>query len=79
MSNAIGRFESDTGRYPSALSDLIRRPAGESNWKGPYIDRDEIPLDHWGHEFVYRVPPAGTGRYQLFSRGADGRSPIFNP
>ncbi len=70
----IAEFKKDTGRYPegrNALLLLTRESEELQGWKGPYAR--EIPLDPWGHAYVY-VCPGRSNRegYDLFSAGPDG-------
>ena len=72
---AIGTFRLDTGHVPTAeqgLRALLARPAGEPQWSGPYLSRD-LPLDPWGHPYVYKVPGDNGRDYTLASLGKDGR------
>lgn len=74
---ALDAFEVDNGYYPkgkNGLVDLVQPPRDAQNWRGPYM-KSEIPLDPWGHPYVYECPgkhnPAG---YDLYSIGPDGRA-----
>jgi general secretion pathway protein G len=71
---ALDQYRLDVRRYPSAeqgLTALVKRPANEPNWNGPYLKKD-VPLDPWGRPYVYRA--RGTkGEYDLVSYGRDGR------
>ncbi len=48
------------------------KPRDANNWHGPYMEKD-IPLDPWGHPYVYECPgkrnPSG---YDLYATGPDG-------
>ena len=52
ISLAIDVYEVDNGAYPASLQSLITK-GGEQNWRGPYLKKAEMPLDPWGHEFIY--------------------------
>lgn len=76
---ALDGYRLDNDRYPTTeqgLGALRAVPAGEPvprRWRGPYLRR-ELPLDPWGHEFVYRAPgEANPDGYDLLSLGRDGR------
>jgi len=82
---ALDAFEVDTGAYPvggAGLQSLVVAPGDVSGWRGPYLKSD-IPLDPWGHPYVYEFPgrnnPSG---YDLRSAGPDGQlntaDDIFN-
>ena len=75
IATGLKLYELDNGSYPSTadggLNALASKPAGASNWNGPYIEKK--PLDPWGREYTYRSP--GTHRaydYDLYSLGKDG-------
>jgi general secretion pathway protein G len=74
IKTALGIYEVDTGRYPASLNDLTVQPADVKGWKGPYLEASQIPVDPWGHPYVYVYPgrknPSG---YDLYSMGADGQ------
>ena len=72
--SALGSYRLDVGSFPSTdmgLQALRARPTGVDNWDGPYVPK-EIPLDPWGHPYVYRCP-SEHGDYEIISYGADGR------
>jgi general secretion pathway protein G len=69
-------FFAHMDRYPTSsegLQSLIAPPSdGAKKWKGPYLDR--IVKDPWGNDYAYRAPGLhGTRRYDIWSRGADGK------
>ena len=71
---ALDQYRLDTRRYPTSeqgLSALIERPANEPLWNGPYL-RKAVPLDPWGHAYVYKAPGA-KGEYEIVSYGRDGQ------
>lgn len=70
FSYALEQYQADTGRLPSYAQglDALLRPMGVSGWRGPYLDRP-VPLDPWGHAYVYR---RNLLNYDLFSHGPDG-------
>ncbi|HLX68225.1 MAG TPA: type II secretion system protein GspG [Verrucomicrobiae bacterium] len=80
LKTILDTFSNDCGRYPTTaegLQALITFPTNLSQrlWKGPYIDPPQIPVDPWGHEYVYRCPGIhNTNSYDLYSVGADGVS-----
>jgi general secretion pathway protein G len=77
---ALDAFHVDAGRFPSTeegLVPLIRRPSDipEQRWLGPYLLAERIPLDCWGHEYVYRFPGTHhTNGFDIYSLGPDGVS-----
>ncbi|WP_253185610.1 type II secretion system major pseudopilin GspG [Burkholderia plantarii] len=74
LTKAVDNFRLDVGRFPTAeegLTSLVVRPASADKWNGPYLKK-EVPLDPWGHPYVYQVP--GTkGDYAVISYGRDGQ------
>jgi general secretion pathway protein G len=71
---AIAQYRLDTGRFPTSdqgLAALVARPANETKWDGPYLDK-RLPLDPWGNAYAYKFP--GEHRdYDVVSFGKDGR------
>ena len=74
---ALDAYEVDTGSYPkgkNGLNSLVQQPGDVQNWRGPYLKND-IPLDPWGHPYIYECPgrhnPSG---YDVSSMGPDGRA-----
>src|SRR5208282_705567 len=58
LGTALGTYEVDNGSYPrgrEGLQALMVKPRDASNWHGPYMEK-EIPLDPWGHPYVYECP-----------------------
>jgi general secretion pathway protein G len=76
---ALDAFRLDNDRYPTTeegLSVLRTEPTGDSipRWRGPYL-RKEVPLDPWGHAYVYLSPGGvNVSSYDLSSLGRDGAS-----
>ncbi len=73
LAKALDTFRLDTGHYPSSaqgLAALRVRPAGETKWNGPYLQKD-VPPDPWGKPYIYRTPGA-KGDFDLNSYGRDG-------
>jgi len=70
----------DNGMYPSTeqgLEALVEKPeTGEipSNWRtGGYLVKKKIPLDPWGHLYIYLSPGVRSEDYDLLSFGKDGK------
>src|SRR5947209_18023056 len=50
LSAAIDLYYLDNGHYPAAsdgLEALVRRPAGDAGWNGPYLKSTQAPADPW--------------------------------
>jgi general secretion pathway protein G len=80
IGSALDAYRLDNDYYPSTdqgLSALRVLPVGDPpprNWRGPYLKKD-VPMDPWGHAYVYRNPPADSTlkEYDLITYGRDGR------
>ncbi len=67
---ALDSYRLDVGSYPSSLEGLVSKDSGAEDWSGPYLRKNEIPLDPWGNEYKYSMP-GEHGDYDLYSLGAD--------
>jgi hypothetical protein len=67
LSMAVERYMVDhDGKPPAKLEALVERDASGQR----YFDRDELPVDPWGHAYVYTVQGA---TFRIASLGSDGR------
>jgi general secretion pathway protein G len=74
LSAAVDLYYLDNGHYPSGsdgLDALVRRPAGDAAWNGPYLKTPKTPLDPWGRPYVYKIP-GEHGPYEVASYGPSG-------
>ncbi len=72
--NAVDLYYLDTGRYPSTsegLGALVKKPSGADGWNGPYLRGGNLPVDPWGHAYVYRSP-ADKAPFEITSVGPQG-------
>jgi general secretion pathway protein G len=73
---ALGAYKLDTGNFPPSeqgLQALRIRPVDLPQWNGPYMPQ-EIPMDPWGHPFLYRYPGEhGNDEPDIVSLGRDGQ------
>ncbi len=72
---ALGSYKLDTGLFPSTeegLQALRMPPANLTQWQGPYLPQ-EIPLDPWGHPYIYKYPGEHGDEPDIISYGADGQ------
>lgn len=73
FSKALDQYRLDAGHYPTTeqgLAALIAKPASESKWEGPYLEKS-VPKDPWDRPYQYKNP-GEHGDYDLFSLGKDG-------
>jgi general secretion pathway protein G len=78
LMSALGQYGIDNAaKVPSSeqgLAALITEPTGSpkpKQWRGPYLDSNEVPKDGWGNEFIY-IALDNDREYRLSSLGADG-------
>jgi len=72
---ALGSYKLDTGVLPSTeegLQALRVKPANLESWQGPYLPK-EIPLDPWGHPYVYKYPGEHGDEPDIICYGRDGQ------
>lgn len=73
---ALDLYRLDMRKYPTAeagLKALVAAPAGAARWRGPYLNKPELPLDPWDNAYVYQSPGPGGMPYRMLSYGADGK------
>jgi general secretion pathway protein G len=83
---ALGMYEVDTGSFPAGrngLAALIQKPNNNVlGWKGPYLEKDTIPVDPWGKPYVYEFPgkhnPTSFDIYSMGPTGQGGNDAIGN-
>src|SRR5215468_6944723 len=74
FSAALDQYRLDVGAYPpsaAGLDALVRNP-NVSNWNGPYLKKNLVPVDPWGKPYQYKCCPGDHGDYDIWSLGADG-------
>lgn len=72
---ALANYKLDLGTFPDSemgLAALRVRPPNLAQWDGPYLQKD-VPLDPWGHAYVYRFPGEHGDQPDVISYGADGQ------
>ncbi len=70
---ALDLYESDLGRYPKSLDDLLENTQSDADWDGPYVKTGDLPRDPWNRSYQYRYPGEHNRRgYDLLSQGPDG-------
>jgi len=74
FSAALDQYRLDVGAYPAAaagLEALVRNP-NVSDWNGPYLKKNLVPVDPWGKPYQYKCCPGDHGDFDIWSLGADG-------
>jgi general secretion pathway protein G len=72
---ALGTYKLDTGLYPTneqGLQALRIQPPNLAQWQGPYLPQD-IPVDPWGHPYIYKYPGDHGDEPDIICSGADGQ------
>src|ERR1700730_4146855 len=71
---ALDQYRLDVGSYPSSgngLDALVKNP-NATNWNGPYLKKNLVPVDPWGKPYQYKCCPGDHGDYDIWTLGADG-------
>jgi general secretion pathway protein G len=74
FSAALDLYYLDNGAYPDGnegLTALVVRPGSAPAWNGPYLKTGSVPMDPWGHPYVYKVP-GDHAPYEIDSYGSGG-------
>ena len=78
LETALKMYKLDNGVYPSTeqgLQALVEAPESgviPKKWrKGGYIEKNKVPKDPWGNEFLY-ISPGLHGDFDIISYGLDG-------
>ncbi len=78
LASVLDMYKLDVGSYPTTdqgLDALLEDPAGVTTWNGPYLQDKELPVDPWGHHYLYRMPSERSGHgYDLCSLGPTGQA-----
>src|SRR5690349_15474299 len=68
---ALTQYKLDAGIFPTTEQGLEALRSGLAN-KTPHVTK-EIPLDPWGHRYVYKFPGEHGNQPDIASYGPDGR------
>ena len=78
LEDALQQYAVDNGDYPTTeqgLDALVQQPTVgvlPGKWReGGYLEKNYVPKDPWGNEFVY-ISPGSHGDFDLLSYGPDG-------
>ena len=72
---ALGAYNLNTGVYPTTeqgMNALRVKPENVTNWEGPYLEQD-VPVDPWGHAYLYKFPGEHGDQPDIICLGADGQ------
>jgi len=79
FSTALNTYYAEQGRYPTqeqGLEALVQKPV-----RGPiparypangYLSTRELPMDPWGHPYIYLIPGRQGEVFEILTYGADG-------
>lgn len=79
LAQSLHDYYADMGSFPASLASLSSKPAGATQWLGPYAVAEDdaahqaandFTQDAWGN--AYSVTVTGTGKATLRSAGRDG-------
>ena len=74
LASVLDLYKLDVGSYPTSdqgLQALLTQPDGATTWNGPYLKSSALPLDPWGHPYLYLDPATRPGLdYDLCSLGS---------
>jgi general secretion pathway protein G len=76
LETALGTLRLDLGRDPTQAEGLDLLVKADRNavagWSGPYLSGG-LPLDPWGHPYVYQAPSDDQQSAKVISLGSDGK------
>ncbi len=76
LETALQTMELDIGRYPTEGEGLTLLVQGDhkqvAGWNGPYL-ASGVPLDPWGHPYVYEPPADAAHAPRVHSLGPEGK------
>ncbi|CAN5268778.1 type II secretion system major pseudopilin GspG [soil metagenome] len=70
LANEVDQYQSDVGRYPESLQQLLAAPGDADGWLGPYAKANDLK-DPWHRDISYSA--SGDNGFELRSLGADGK------
>ena len=79
IENALKLFKLDSAFYPytdQGLRALVEKPSVgrvPRKWReGGYFEKEQLPKDPWGGDYLYLSPGVHNRDFDLWSYGADG-------
>jgi membrane protein implicated in regulation of membrane protease activity len=77
FNEAIESYKNKVGELPPDLESLLKPPPNlpnDTDWGGPYLSYEKMPVDPWHGKFQYEVLDAENGKFRVWSKGPDRRS-----
>jgi len=77
FNEAINSYRDTVGQLPADLESLLKPPRdlpNSTNWGGPYLSYEALPVDSWGSKFEYQMVDRPNGVFRVWSKGPDRRS-----
>jgi general secretion pathway protein G len=72
LEDAVKTYMLDVGTMPSSLNDLLQPPPDLPNpakWAGPYLDKQNLPVDPWNSPFVFQEVDRENMKFRIYSPG----------
>ncbi|MBI1871739.1 MAG: type II secretion system major pseudopilin GspG [Chlamydiae bacterium] len=70
---ALELFNVDQGYYPATEQGLALLVKSGQDPTKKYLETGEVPLDPWGHSYLYLSPGLEGRNFDIVSLGQDGR------
>jgi len=58
----------NNGRFPESIEELVT--PDENGFT--FLDRETVPLDPWGNEYIYEPPSGSSMKFRVLTYGEDG-------
>jgi general secretion pathway protein G len=74
LEQAVETYALDVGSLPAGLEYLIQQPpdlARPEKWAGPYLDKEQLPIDPWNQDYQYEVVDQANSKFRIWSSGPD--------
>ena len=74
LEDAVKTYILDVGSPPSSLEGLVTAPgdlANPAKWAGPYLDKQNLPVDPWNQQFQYEIVDPTNAKFRIWSNGPD--------
>jgi general secretion pathway protein G len=74
LEQAVKTYMLDVGSPPSSLEGLLSAPpdlANPAKWAGPYLDKQQLPVDPWNQPYQYEIVDPTLASFRIWSNGPD--------